>query len=184
MSLAGSNFVQLLKRWPYCCGCVVVMLVSTGAAVWFHDRNGDLRTVHEQRTTEGEAMVALLVGGSTQRLELEAVKEAAKRIDDNLVIEANLAENLWYFYKIEEQTKAHLPELHQLTSPASDKSPLYRRIPYSLRLNGTYDQVASFLQALETGPRLARIVTFNFSRAGVVGSGVALDLTVELLGKR
>ena len=129
-------------------------------------------------------MLALLVGGSTQRAELEVVRETTRRIEENLVVEANLAENLWYFYKLEEQTKARLPELHQLSSPTTDKSPLYRRVPYSLRIAGSYEQVAAFLLALETGPRLVKITGFNYARAEAVGSAMALDLNVELLGKK
>lgn len=184
MSAADSTFVQLLRRWPYCAGCVVLIVLSVAGAWMLREKVLDLRTVHVQRTTEGEAMLSLLVGGSTQKQELEAVREAIRRIDENLVVEANLAENLWYFYKLEEQTKVKLPDLHQLSSPAADKSPLYKRVPYTLRVTGTYDQTAAFLQALETGPRLVKVMNFNYARAELTGSIVALDLTIELLGKK
>jgi Tfp pilus assembly protein PilO len=184
MSLSLADLVALLKRWPYCVICIA-LTVASGVGWWMlRDRIAELQVVHAGRTKEGEAMLALLVGGSTQRTELEAVREAARRIEENLVVEANLAENLWYFYKLEEQTKARLPELHQLSSPTTDKSPLYRRVPYGLRIAGTYDQVAGFLLALETGPRLVKITSFNYARSDPVGSAIALDLNVELLGKK
>jgi Tfp pilus assembly protein PilO len=184
MSLAPSDLGTLVRRWPYCVVCLV-LIVGSVAGWWFlRDRIAELQVAHAQRTKEGEAMLALLVGGSTQRAELEAVREATRRIDENLVVEANLAENLWYFYKLEEQTKARLPELHQLSSPTNDKSPLYRRVPYSLRIAGGYDQVAAFLLALETGPRLVKITSFNYARADPSGSAIALDLNVELLGRK
>lgn len=129
-------------------------------------------------------MLALLVGGSTQKQELEAVRAAIRRIEDNLVVEANLAENLLYFYKLEEQTKAKLPELHQLSSPNLDKSPIYRRVPYTLRVSGGFEQVSAFLLALETGPRLVKIITCGFARTDVSGSNIVLDLNLEVLGKR
>ncbi len=179
-----ATLMSGLRRWPICIVCVVVTIASAVGWWLLRDRITELHTVHAQRTKEGEAMLALLVGGSTQRAELEAVREATRRIEENLVVEANLAENLWYFYKLEEQTKARLPELHQLSSPTTDKSPLYRRVPYSLRIAGGYDQVAAFLLALETGPRLVKITNFNFARAEPTGSAMALDLSVELLGKR
>lgn len=184
MSAGISGLVPLVRRWPYCIVCVGLTIAS-GLGWWLlRDRITELHTVHVQRTKEGEAMLALLVGGSTQRAELEVVRETARRIEENLVVEANLAENLWYFYKLEEQTKARLPELHQLSSPTTDKSPLYRRVPYSLRIAGSYEEVAAFLLALETGPRLVKITGFNYARAEAVGSAMALDLNVELLGKK
>jgi Tfp pilus assembly protein PilO len=179
-----SAFIGLIRRWPYCAVCVLVTLLAGGGLWLLQQELGRLRVAHADRAKEGEAMLGLLVAGSTLRQELEAVREATRRIEDNLVIEANLAENLWYFYKLEEQTKARLPELHQQSSPTTDKSPLYRRVPYTLRLAGGYEQVAGFVQALETGPRLVKINGFNYARADATGATISVDLSVELLGKR
>lgn len=184
MSRGLPGLMTVVRRWPYCLACVALTVISALGWWMVRDQIAGLHTVHAQRTKEGEAMLALLVGGSTQRAELEIVRETARRIEENLVVEANLAENLWYFYKLEEQTKARLPELHQLSSPTTDKSPLYRRVPYSLRIAGSFDQVAAFLLALETGPRLVKITGFNYARAEAQGSAMALDLNVELLGKK
>ena len=173
----------LLRRYPFCAACIAVTLLSAGTAWYLSGQNTDLEAVRVERAKEGEAMLALLVGGSTQRQELAAAKEAARRIEENLVIDSNLAENAFYFYKFEEQTKARLPELHPLSSPASDSSALYRRVPYTLRVVGTYEQVSAFLFAIETGPRLANITAFSFSRRESEG-GVSLDLSLELLGKK
>jgi Tfp pilus assembly protein PilO len=183
MSVA-PGIVALFRRWPLCVACIAVTIAS-GLGTWYlRGEIAGLRAVHTERSREGEAMLALLVSGSTHRAELDAVRDATHRVDENLVVETNLAENLWYFYKLEEQTKARLPELHQLNSPSTDKSPLYRRVPYTLRITGTYTQVASFLLALETGPRLAKITGFNFARADANGTAITLDVALELLGKK
>jgi len=184
MSPRAEQAVSLLRRYPYCAACVVVTLLLAVAAWVVAGQNEELEIVRQDRAKEGEAMFALLVGGSTQREELAAVREAARRIEENLVIESNLAENAFYFYKFEEQTKARLPELHPLSSPTTDASPLYRRVPYTLRVSGTYEQVAAFLFAIETGPRLASITAFGFSRRDAGGTGIMLDLSLELLGKK
>lgn len=184
MSMTAAELWMWVRRWPWCVACGVATLVCGVGAWLLHDEIGVLEEVHRARSKEGEAMLSLLVGGSTVRTELAAVRETVRRIEENLVVEANLAENLWYFYKLEEQTKARLPELHQLSSPANDKSPLYRRVPYGLRVAGNYEQVASFLLALETGPRLVKITAFNYARSDPGGQALSLDLSVELLGKR
>ena len=179
-----AQFSALIRRYPYCAACTVFTLLLAGIAWFLIGQNEELEVIRVDRAREGEAMLTLLVGGSTQRQELAAAREAARRIEDNLVIESNLAENAFYFYKFEEQTKARLPELHPLTSPASDTSVLYRRVPYTLRISGTYEQVWSFLYAIETGPRLANITAFGFSRRDADGTGITLDLSLELLGKK
>ncbi len=183
MNARFEPLLLLLRRYPFCAACVAITLLSAGTAWILSGQNTDLETARVDRAKEGEAMLALLVGGSTQRQELATVKEAARRIEENLVIDSNLAENAFYFYKFEEQTKARLPELHPLSSPAADSSALYRRVPYTLRVVGTYEQVSAFLFAIETGPRLANITAFSFSRRESEG-GVSLDLSLELLGKK
>jgi Tfp pilus assembly protein PilO len=182
--MSGAAITILLRRWPYCAASLVLTIGLLIGAWFLREKSHELEVIHRERAKEGEAMLSLLVGGSTQRQELATVREIARRIDDNLVVEANLAENLWYFYKLEEQTKARLPELHQMNSPSSDKSPLYRRVPYTLRVLGTYDQVAAFLLALETGPRLVKITAFSYARTDANGTNMSLDLSVELLGKK
>jgi hypothetical protein len=178
-----AAFVALIRRYPFAATCIFLILASGAGAYFLWDDIDRQETARIERAKEGEAMLELLVGGSTQRQELDAVREITRRIDDNLIIEANLADNNWYFYKIEEQTKTRLLELHPQSSPTTDGTNLYRRVPYSLRVSGTYEQVSAYLLALETGPRLANITAFGFTRRDQSG-GVVLDLTLELLGKK
>ena len=177
----ADQLLGLFRRYPIPAVCMIVTLLSALAAWYYTGQNEDLEIVRRDRTKEGEAMLSDLVGGSTLRQELELVRATARRIEDNLVIESNLAENAFYFYKFEEQTKVRLPELHPFSSPNTDSSLLYRRVPYTMRVSGTYEQVTAFLFAIETGPRLANITGFNFSRRA---DGISLDLSLELLGKK
>ena len=176
-----SSFLALVRRYPQSAICALLTLLFGGASgfLWLQDK--ELELVHRDRSNEGEAMLTVRVGGSTQRQELDAVREATRRIAANLVIETNLAENAWYFYRIEEQTKVRLSELHPISSPTTDSSPLYKRIPYTLRVTGSYEQTAAFLLALESGERLVSIIGFNYARSA---NGLALNLNIEVLGKK
>lgn len=179
-----AAFGALLRRFPFASICVGV-LIASGVAAWFLWDDIDTQELARQdRQKEGEATLELLVGGSTQRQELAAVREATRRIEENLIVESNLADNQWYFYRIEEQTKSNLIELHPQNSPPTGDAALYRRIPYSLKVAGTYEQVAAYLLALETGPRLANITSFTFSRRDKDPNALALELSLELLGKK
>ncbi len=57
-------------------------------------------------------------------------------------------------------------------------------MPYTLRLSGSYEQIMAYLIAIETGPRLANITAFSFTRRDKDGTGVTLELSLELLGKK
>jgi Tfp pilus assembly protein PilO len=179
-----ASFLVFVRR--NLLGAICALLIAgLAVASWFlWDEIDTLEHAREERAKEGEDMLALLVGGSTLRQELAALREATHRIEDNLVVENDLAGNKWYFYRFEDQAKARLPQLNQLNSPTTDSSPLYRRVPYSIRVTGTFEQVAAFLLAVESGPRLASITSFSYSRRATGGDALTLDLTLELLGKK
>ena len=179
-----ATFLTLLRRFPFA-ATSILLLLGSGIGCYFLSVDIDTQEAARiDRAKEGEAMLDLLVGGSTQRSELEAAREAARRIEENLIVEADLAGNQWYFYKIEEQTKTRLMELHPQSSPTTDGATLYKRVPYSLRVSGTFEQVSAYLLALETGPRLANITSFGYSRRDRDTPGVVLELSLELLGKK
>lgn len=179
-----AAFIAFLRRFPVASLSVLLTIVF-GVGAWFLSQDVDEQELARQdRAKEGEAILDLLVGGSTQRQELAVVQEAARRIEDNLIVESNLADNNWYFYKFEEQTKSRLMELHPQSAPGNDNSSLFKRIPYTMRVVGTYEQVASYLLALETGPRLANVTAFSLSRNSASQGTLALELSLELLGKK
>jgi hypothetical protein len=179
-----AAFLALLRRYPFAAGAILIMLGCGAGAYFLSDDIDTQEAARLDRAKEGEAMLELLVGGSTQRQELNAVRDATRRIEENLIIESDLAGNQWYFYKIEEQTKTRLLELHPQSSPTTDGTTLYKRVPYSLRVSGTFEQVSAYLLALETGPRLANITSFVYSRRDRDTPAVVLDLSLELLGKK
>jgi len=180
MNAQLAAVLALVRRYPFATACLFVAILCGAGSWWLWDRVKQLEVTHKERSKEGEAMLSLLVGGSTQRQELANLTEATRRMDENLVVESNLAQNYWYFFKLEEQTKAKLPELHQLNSPITDNSPLFRRVPYTLRVVGTFEQVYGFIAGIESGPRLAKITAFNFTR----GTSVVVDLNLEMLGRK
>ena len=78
----------------------------------------------------------------------------------------------------------HLTELHQLNPLVPDPRSLYKRIPYSLTVTGTYEQTGTFLYAIETGPRLANITSVSFRRSEPGSPALNLEVNLELLGKK
>jgi hypothetical protein len=127
---------------------------------------------------------ASLISGPSVKQERLAALVVTRQIEDNLVIEDNLAENLQYFYKIEDRTKCHMLELRPLNSTIPDSRSLFRRVPFSIRVTGTYEQVVGFLYGIETGPRLANITSLSVRRREPASLTVVLDMNVEQLGKK
>jgi Tfp pilus assembly protein PilO len=178
------HWIATVRRHPLSALCGSVCLVC-GIICWFVFSNMKwLELEHKQLQQDGELQMVTMISGPSVRQERLAALEVTHRIEDNLVIEDNLAENLWYFYKIEQQTKVHIAELRPTNALISDSKSYYKRVPFSIRVTGTYEQSAEFLHAIETGPRLAYITSLTFRRSEPDSIMVILDLNVELLGKK
>jgi Pilus assembly protein, PilO len=178
-----NQFLPMARRHPFSTGCAIFCVVA-GIAAWFlWQQVGELEAAHYVSSQEGERMLTMLVSGPLLRQELTYVHNYTRRIEEHLVVEDNRGDNFSYFYALEEQTKARITDLRQLTPPTPDSGASYKRIPYSLKVTGTYQQVASMLQAVETGTRLSSITAFSFRRLGPNSPLVSLDLTLVLLGK-
>jgi Tfp pilus assembly protein PilO len=178
------QWIAVARRNPLSVLCATICVICGFICLYIHANMAWLELEHKQMSQESDLAVASLISGPSIRQELATSREVTRRIEDNLVVEDNLAENLWYFYKIEQQTKAHILEMRSLNSLVSDSRSLYRRIPFTIRASGTYEQTAAFLYAIETGPRLAYITSVSFRRNEPGSLAVILDLNLELLGKK
>ena len=175
---------QWAARFPFCAACLGLALVLAGTGLWLQFDLVDLTALQQERARDGNQMLVALARGSELRAELAITRAAAQRINENLVVEKNVPENFWYFYKIEQDTQTNLVELQQRAAVLSDSGApaTYKRVPYSLRITGTFNTAIAYLQRLETGPRFCRINSFTIQRQDPTTGGVALQLDLELLG--
>jgi Pilus assembly protein, PilO len=185
MSIADfMQWIATARRHPVSTLCGTICLICVGVCWLVY---GDLKWLdleHKQALQDADLQMATMISGPSVRQERLAALEVTRRIEDNLVVEDNLAENLWYFYKIEQQTKAHIAELRPTNSVLSNTRSLYRRIPFTIRVTGSYEQTAAFLYAIETGPRLSYFTSLSFRRSDPDSTSMILEMSVELLGKR
>ena len=178
------QWIAVMRRHPLSVLCACVCIACSLASWYVYGNIRSLEIEHKQLNQELDLAVSTMISGPSVRQELAASREVTRRIEDNLVVPDNLAENLWYFYKIEQQSKAHLVEMHPLNAITSDSKSIYRRIPFSIRVSGTYEQVGAFLYYTETGPRLSNITTVSLKRRDPASPTILLEMNVELLGKK
>lgn len=204
MAATVNPVALFLRRNAFSSVCVALSLALGGGSLYFWRQGQVLEARLQQRTVEGEEMFSLLAAGPRLREQLAVVQEAVSRIEANLVVEANLAENLGDFYRLEQSTGARLSELRQLNAAPPEEDAAYKAVPYSLQLEGSFAEVATYLFRLETGPRLSRLQTFTLQRRqgsegegggppppGLSGPGafaavpdnVSLSLNLVLLGR-
>ncbi|HUJ45218.1 MAG TPA: GspMb/PilO family protein [Opitutaceae bacterium] len=175
---------QLALRYPFGAAGFVLSLLLAGVSIWLHFDARELEVQQLKRARDGDNMLKFIARGSQLRTELATVHAAAQRITESLVVEKNIPENFWYFYKIEQDTQVKLTELQQRPAPLQDAGTpgTYKRVPYSLKLTGPFRAVVAYLQRLESGSRFGRVNSFQLQRQDPAASNVILQLDLELLG--
>jgi hypothetical protein len=182
-----ADFMQWIataRRHPLSALCGTIVLICAAVCWYVHGDMAWLELDHKQQLQDADLQMVTMISGPSVRQERLAALEVTRRIEDNLVIEDNLAENVWYFYKIEQQTKVHIAELRPTNTFITDSKSYFRRVPFSIRVTGTYEQTGAFLYAVETGPRLSYITSLSFRRTDPESAQVILEMSVELLGKK
>jgi len=182
MNAALQQLAAAVRRSPLVAVNIAVLAILGVAYYFLLDRHQTLTQQHAEVRRNGEAMMQSLTSQARITTELGKVQDALKVIDQNLVVEGDLAENLGYFYQMETVSRVRLSQLNQLNSQPPPEGNPYKAIPFSLRATGTYPQLMNFLREMETGPRLLRIKTYSFSRGDGKTGAFTLDLTVDLLG--
>jgi Tfp pilus assembly protein PilO len=175
---------QMALRYPLGAVGLVLSLLLAGVSVWLQFDLRALEARQQKRAHDGDDMLKFIARGSQLRTELATVRTATQRITESLVVEKNIPENFWYFYKIEQDTQVKLTELQQRPTPLQDAGTpaTYKRVPYSLKLTGSFRAVVAYLQRLESGSRFGRVNSFQLQRQDPTASNVALQLDLELLG--
>jgi len=177
----------LLNFWrnqPFVSACIGICLLSLGGIWWIDGQVDSYETELDRVTTQGAEVLSLVATRPMMETELENVRAAVRRTEDNLVVEDNLAENLWYFYSIESRTQTRLTDLHQLDVPNPSEADAYLRVPYEVSAVGDFEGISEFLRQLEIGPRLMRVKDFSFRREPSGDELLSLDLSIELLGRK
>ena len=179
--LSLKLLLENIRRFPigFICGMLclplLVMIVVFRSQLQIADKKLDQINLKENETLDAVASIRL------NRTQAAMTKSAVEQIEAGLIDEGNLAENLWYFYQIGQQTHTNISELHQQSSSMVKAEMFYRTVPFTLRVAGSYEQVANFLFRLETGPRMLRVGAFDIQRQNTGTDSIVMSLSLDVL---
>ncbi|HTL67865.1 MAG TPA: type 4a pilus biogenesis protein PilO [Lacunisphaera sp.] len=178
-----SQVQDFSRRNPVLVISLAVIVVMGSLSYYLWARQRELTAEHDEVKRSGEDMLQSLTSHARIMAEINSVTQALAFIDKNLVNEGDLAENLGYFYQIENNAHIRFTGLNQLSSQPGPADAPYKTVPFSLRATGTYRQMLRLLHELETGPRLLRVKTFSVTGSDTAEDVVTMELNVELLAK-
>ena len=183
MSISAQTISASIKKYPVLVACGLLSLIL---AITLYLRSGAIQQL---------------------QVELESVNKEVKRYSNNIsnaaqlqeqsdfLIKANeavkaralsaesLAINLQYFYRLESETGIKYLDLRpggRLGARASGKQS-YVPLNYIVTIQGSFDQILTYLKHIEQGVYFARINTASISGADA-DSGITVNLNIDLLG--
>jgi Tfp pilus assembly protein PilO len=183
MSAFLKQFFGFSRRNPVMVASLSVIVILGSISYFLWQRQQTLAADHDEVRRSGEDMLQSLTGHARITTEIANVTNALDFIDRNLINEADLAENLGYFYQIETLTHIRFSQINQLSSQPQPPGSPYKAVPFSLRATGSYRQIIRLLHELETGPRLLRVRTYTVTGGEGDADSVTIELNVELLAR-
>lgn len=183
MSITGKSIVSYSKKHPVGVASLALCVALLGLLYYRSSAASELQVRLDDVTAVGERLKANISNSAQLNNQLKLVDEAVASISERTVRPDELAQNLQYFYKLENDTHVELIELRQL-SPVyppgqNNPRPMFISQPFSVGVAGSFSSVMKFLRSLENGEHFCRVNSASFRPAGA--DRVTLSLAIELL---
>jgi len=194
--ISNEQLFAFVRKNPVGVGCAI-LCAALGVFYYFRlDALPAAEQLLQSRTEEASRFALNIRNASQLKEQSDLVFEAAALIDKRIVRASELATNLSYFYKLENETGVKLgDDLKQnvIPPPARGAPPtLYVGVPYSLSVKGDFLRLLAFLRKLEHDTYFCRINAAAISSPpqGLSGNQgddmgeeqLTLSLSLELLG--
>ena len=183
MNFRLRQLLLLAREYLFVSVCLGLIVLAAGVCLYFRQQIATMEQIEARVHEEGSSAFRTIAAAATLRSESAAIATALNEIDTSLVTEDNLADNLNYFYAIEDQTHAAIGDLHQNPSTGNEQERRFKTVPVALSIAGTYGQTAAFLHQIETGARQIKITAFTIHRRQPTGDAVNLALELEMLAR-
>ncbi len=182
--MSGSDVIIFVKKRPVVVVCAVIALVCLGVLYFRWDEIDASKAAYDEAFKADQEILANVRNAASLPQQIETIQRATKNLESRLVHAGQLAINLQYFYRLENDTGVKLVDVRQNQIGRPSKA-LYIGVPYNVTVQGSFPHVMDFMRRLESGRHFARFNTLSFSKiAGADAGGDALSvaMNVELLG--
>lgn len=185
--MSNQELIALIKKNAV---FVVCLLVGIGIAVTWYLRSDLLPDAEKQladKSKQGELIQANIDDSHQLKDQYAAIVDANQAISNRMIHLGQLAENLQYFYRLENETGAKLtgdPRPLPLATPTKNApKTTYTPMGFNIVFQGTYPQLLDLLRRLENGEHYCRVIACNLRPFGEArSSALTMQLSIELLG--
>jgi len=169
-----------VRKNPVLITCVSIILILSVYYGFRYSANPEAEERLSLVNEEADRLALNLKNSAQLAEQMASLEESMGLINAKLMQSTALALNQQYFYKLVSDTGTKLLELRQGTVlPNAKKENGFVPIPFVVSVQGEYPKVMAFLQNLESGSYILRIVTVNI--APVPGTSLYEDSGTEMI---
>ena len=182
-----------LKRYPVAVVCAVLTIIFIGVLYMRSSRIPALEEEMNQMEGEWKAIGENKSQAVDMNTHLEKLNAITEKIDGRLMSADSKAINYQYFYKLEKSSGIRIEDLNQRDSSnaaakaGAAKLELFQPIVFTVKAEGTFKQILTFLYELQYGRHFTIIKDFSCSgieaeKEKDVQDLVNLAVNLEVLG--
>ncbi len=181
-----QQIIAKIKSYPLACGLVLAAILLAGWAYYrsgsLEDLRGELDTVLAQNDQSNKNVTE----GNNFKEQLDQLTAAVARYKPGLINPSANIPNQQYFYDFE-NSGVLIVDLGEVSSVAGKDEPSITT--FKLNASGTWDNMISFVNALQSGSHYLRFSQFDIAKApqsrstAGVAQPVSVSLLLEVLGQ-
>lgn len=190
--MTGADLLALIKKQPIAFACGLI-IVACGAALFFpREAVTNAQALYEEKEKEFQKIDANVRNSAGLAEAAAEMQEAGRQFEARLVRAPQLANNLQFFYRLENETGVKLIDVRQQPIPAPKQGVprgAYAPVPFAVSVQGDYAQVHDFLRRVEAGPHFLRFSQVSLSKLAAAGdarsatsNAMSATINLELLG--
>ncbi|MEO7600309.1 MAG: hypothetical protein ABIV50_15350 [Opitutus sp.] len=161
--------------------CIGVAILSGVGIYLVNGKIEETQTLLTQKSAEAERLAANVRDGAQLPEQVNALTAAGAKIQARMIKASQLANNLQYFYRLENESGVELLDVRQTTSGTKNAA---GGVGFAVSVKGDYPTLLGYLRRLEGGPNYCRIVSTSIAAPTPDRSGLlTLSLNLELLGQ-
>lgn len=185
----SQQLLAKIKAYPLALSLFGAAIVLAG---WAYYRSGsldDLRGEYDTVTVNNDQIASNVKDGINFKEQVDQLTAALTQFKPGLIKPSAVIPNQQYFYDYEQTTGVQVldPIEGQTTVSKDPAEPSVTT--FKLSASGSWENVITFLNALQTGPHFMRIYQYSFERfpqernAAPSSQPIRVSLTLEVLGQ-
>ena len=182
-----NNITARFRQYPTIFFCAALSLITLVAIFVRGTGLSEARAELEQVARESARIDGNIKNAVDIEEHLTALQEITEEVASRLIIPAELARNLQYFYRLETESRVRITDLNQrgtASTPAEGEQSTYLPVRYEIAVEGQYLELLEFLHRIESGRHFARFNQLEIVRAQRTdSSAMRLAINLELLGR-